>query len=151
MRTIKFRGKSVENLQNINDEFPFVKSGDFVYGSLLQQCSFPAIGKPSKFVDSFCINTETIRGVNPVKVDTETIGQFTGLYDRNGNEIYEGDIVKFDGYNWNYTVIFDYGAFKFRRDDGCIFSIDRDDIIDRVLGNIHDLEMMNNGKNIMEE
>ena len=136
MRTIKFRGKSVNNLHNINDESPFVKSGDWVFGYLVKECVLKDY-KPQP-LDFFSISAETIRGTYLVKVDTETIGQFTGLYDRNGNEIYEGDIVKFDEYDWKYTVIFNYGAFKFRRDDGLYFTIERDDIIDRVLGNIHD-------------
>lgn len=28
------------------------------------------------------------------KVDTTTIGQFSGLYDKNGNRVFDGDIIK---------------------------------------------------------
>jgi uncharacterized phage protein (TIGR01671 family) len=80
-------------------------------------------------------------------VDPATVGQFTGLCDKNGKKIFEGDIVKMvpddnEEESWITEVKFEDGAFKVEV-NGCDYTytaigwID-DDVEIEVVGNIHD-------------
>ena len=71
MRTIKFRGKT--------------DSGKWCFGYFLHD------GQRGRFVI-----TDGLLEIN--RVDPETVCQFTGFHDKNGKEIYEGDVLRSDTY-----------------------------------------------------
>ena len=125
MRTIKFRWKQGEK---------------FLYGDLVRN-------NQGKFAIVLMWNIGDMSvDCKDYEVDPDTIGQFTGLYDKNDKEIYEGDIllyrgdikieVKYHHGGFGYTYIdtdFLFGGnnnFHFHRND-------KDDDFE-VIGNIHD-------------
>ena len=95
MRTIKFKAKS--------------EQGEWIIGHY--------VGKPSK--DEVCIlpfqnvnyDIGHINDSECYYCIADTIGQFSGLYDCQGKEIYEGDIVKWIKDNRMYVVKFWSGMF----------------------------------------
>lgn len=118
MREILFRGKRLDN-------------GEWACGDLVQEEHY--------FIWS--IDSNQIFGMREDAVIPETVGQYTGLTDRNGRKIFEGDIIEMNS-GKKYIGIVEYWEDSFRVVNHKIkyydFASMAADGFGEVIGNIHD-------------
>ncbi|EAC2617979.1 hypothetical protein Y494_14105 [Listeria monocytogenes] len=131
MREIEFRGKRIDN-------------GEWVYGNLMQfEDSATFIfaderkGASTLTYAHFIIN-------NMHAIDEKTIDQYTGLKDKNGKKIFEGDIVDisvYDRLDWSSIkgkVVFLNGAWLVEDVGHFAITLQSETNEIEIIGNVHE-------------
>jgi hypothetical protein len=144
MREILFRGKILE-------EDDVSQNGNWVYGYLVYAKS-DFDDETQRVADIIPHDTDRVyKGEYNVvfPCDIKTIGQYTGLTDKNGKKIFEGDILK-GAWETVLTIFFDEISSSYRvktstgyEREASYYGVDKWEII----GNIHDNPELLEGEN----
>ena len=136
MREILFRGKRIDN-------------GEWVEGFYYKAKYYKTDTELSDYI-TIPHPDEMYRGSDHILVEPETVGQFTGLYDKYGKRIFEGDIINC----YTLSRVRDYENSVVRWNEVLLcFMAGRNSLygghaadIYEVIGNIHDNPELLEGK-----
>ncbi|EDN8187239.1 hypothetical protein GSY37_04405 [Listeria monocytogenes] len=129
MREIEFRGKAIHpnSLEQI--------VGSWAYGGIFENKII------SRNLDT---DSHYHRFISEIEVDIKTIGQYTGLKDKNGKKIFEGDIVDisvYDRLDWSSIkgkVVFLNGAWLVEDVGHFAITLQSETNEIEIIGNVHE-------------